>query len=258
MLTIGVLLLLGLMMFLAAPLVLGRGAWRIHHPEICLVGWYAAFLLGNGSVLAAIAHAIALGTRERVAFDNRGWLEPTAEVMTVWIMLAVVGAALSLIGTKAAAMVVAERRARTDFRLVAEHATTLQTRLSGLRVHVVDSDEPVVCALRGRSCELVISTAITDRLTAPQLRALVAHEAAHLHGWHDLASRVAALNAACLPGFLTPRSMDRSVRLLIELAADRTAARRAGRQEMIAALRVLNDLCPAGTIQLRAQLLEAV
>lgn len=255
MITIVVLLLAALVTFLLAPVALGRGSWRIHHPEVCLLGWYALFLVGNGCVLAAILRAVALGMRERSAFENRGWVEPTVEVMAVWVALAVSGAALSLIGTKLMAMIVAERRARTDFRLLAEHATTLQARLSGLTVHVVDSVEPVVCSMRSRSSELLVSTAITSRLTSPQLRALVAHEAAHLRGLHDIASRVAALNAACLPGLLTPRSMDRSVRLLIELAADRAAAKRVGRREMIAVLEVLGDLCPAGTLRLRAQVL---
>lgn len=241
--------------FLVAPHLLGRGSWRIRHPESCLLAWYAMFVTGVACTCLAVIRAVVRGMSAQLLLQHRDWVSPTTEVMSAWLALAIAGAALSLLGTKLGAMIVRERQLRADFARLAEHADTRHQLIDGLSVHLVASAEVVVCSLRRSSGEVMLSTAVTDRLSGPQVSALLAHERAHLRGLHDVISRVAALNADCLPGFLTPARMEQSTRLLIELAADRAAARRVGRRTMIDTLTTMAGLWNTDVFLLRAELL---
>ena len=250
-----VLTLIVLGSFAGAPHLLGRGGWRLRRPRLCLTLWYGLFLTGTACSVAAIVSSVVLGVRARTAAQGRAWPGPTADTIAAWIALGLAGAVLSLVGTKAAAMLVAERRLRSDFTRLTQHARCRRERIAGLTVHVLNSDGFVVCALRRRGGELIVSTAVTQRLSAAELYALLEHERAHLRGLHDIATRLAALNAGCLPGFLTPVSMSRTTALLIELIADQDAVRRTCRRDVAGALSKLADLAHDDTMRLRAALL---
>ena len=255
MVTVATLVGIAFLAFLGAPSLLGRGDWRIRHPELCLRAWAGLFAVGLGCAAAGVAVAVVIGVTERLALVRHGWLGPTSRVVAAWIALGLAGGVMSLVGTKVAAMVVTERRLRADFDRLTAEATTRRQIIAGLSVHIVEGHQPIACSLRRRGGQVLISTAVSHGLGPRQLAALVAHEHAHLRGLHDVICRVAALNAACLPGFLTPVVMQQSTRLLIELAADRSAARRVGPATMAATLRSMAQICHTDSLLLRAELL---
>ena len=92
-----------------------------------------------------------------------------------------------------------------------------------------ESSEVLAFAVPGRPDEIMISTASEEALTTVQLRAVIAHQCAHLRYRHGWAVRIAEINAACLPQFLSAGpELRRATKLLIELIADDAAAKQVG------------------------------
>jgi len=242
---------------LLAPVVLERGTWRVHHPELCLALWYLVFGSGVAAAVVGVGMAVVAGIRARMTGEAEGWLSPVVDQLGAWGGLAVAGAVGSFVGAHVVGMVVAERRLRTDFSRLAAGARERAARLDGLVVHVVQSQEPFVCALRRGRGEVIVSSRIVEQLTPQQFAAVLGHERAHLRSFHDVALRIARLNAACLPGWRGPVAMERATGLLTELIADRAVARRFGAQVVADTLGALAELGgpERATLRLRARLL---
>jgi hypothetical protein len=88
----------------------------------------------------------------------------------------------------------------------------------------------------GRPAAIVITSGALALLDPPQLRAVLAHERAHLAHGHALLATATRGLAAAFPGvplFATGRA---EVERLTEMSADDTAARSAGRPTLAAAL----------------------
>lgn len=258
-----VLLTLGVGGYLAAPWWLGRGGWRLRRPQLCLTLWFASFGAGLISVIAAVVIVIGVGAEAAgpVAVSTDTGAAPPAMTMVAWGALAVVGGVVSLIATQLGSMIISERRVRRDFARLTASSACRRRELAGVEVWVLRSAEPTVLGLRGRDNGILLSTRVVAAVTPGELQAVIEHERAHLRGWHDLASRLAVLQVACLPGRATSEAMARSTALLIELAADRAAARRTDARVTAAALERLAELSPdsvtAETLRLRAALVAA-
>lgn len=257
----------------SGPLLLSRGHWRLRLPRLALVSWYVLFLTGLTASVAAAAISVHLGisTRTQLPTDDT-WVGPTRDFFVAWVALAIAGGLLSLVLTKAGAMIIAEREMRADFAHLVETSTYRHELVQGLRVNYIASSAPIACTLRGRagggltgggrasggrSSELIVSSRLDDDLCPFELRAVIEHERAHLQGHHDLLTRLAALNCACLPQLLAPRELRRSTALLIELIADDTAARRTSTASLVSALTKLAAVQHSAMLQLRAQRLLA-
>lgn len=93
---------------------------------------------------------------------------------------------------------------------------------------VVRDDKPMAVAISGRPTVILISDTLHQRLSAAQLAATLAHERAHLRGRHHLLIAIADTLAQALPWVPLLRAAPDAVRDLVELAADRAAARRYG------------------------------
>jgi Zn-dependent protease with chaperone function len=100
----------------------------------------------------------------------------------------------------------------------------------------VPEDEPVAYSLGGRRALIVASTGLKDRLSDGELRAVLAHERAHVHGRHHLLTAVADVLGRTLGFVPLMRELPDAVQLLVELAADRTAAEQCGREPLRSAL----------------------
>lgn len=72
---------------------------------------------------------------------------------------------------------------------------------------------------------IVASRALTDRLPAPDVAAVLDHERAHLRGRHHLLVGLAEALATALPRLPLMRTSPVLIRTLVELAADHAAAR---------------------------------
>ena len=101
---------------------------------------------------------------------------------------------------------------------------------------VLDDPRPAAYCVAGRPAAIVITSGALALLEPPQLRAILAHERAHLaHGHAALATVTRGLTAA-FPGIPLFSAGRAEVERLTEMSADDTAARSAGRPTLAAAL----------------------
>ncbi|MEV6875344.1 M56 family metallopeptidase [Amycolatopsis sp. NPDC051128] len=150
-----------------------------------------------------------------------------------------VAAVVVLAATTRLALAAAGRRRRRNV-LHRRHLVALQ--LSGsadgrpLPTLWLPRDEPVAYSLGGRRALIVASTGLKDRLSERELRAVLAHERAHVRGRHHLLTACADVLGRTLGFVPLLRELPGAVRLLVELAADRTAAAQCGAEPLRSAL----------------------
>ncbi|MFJ2558855.1 MULTISPECIES: M56 family metallopeptidase [unclassified Streptomyces] len=101
---------------------------------------------------------------------------------------------------------------------------------------VVEHDVPAVYCLPGRRRRVVVSRGALDVLSDEQLRAVLAHEHAHLAGRHHLPRMAAEAFARAFPGLPLARHATAQTALLLEMAADDRALRRHPRETLAAAM----------------------
>ena len=113
--------------------------------------------------------------------------------------------------------------------------------LAGRRARTVTLDDPrpaAYCAA-GRPAAIVVTSGALAVLAPPPLRAVLAHERAHLaHGHHALTTVVRGL-AAAFPGLPLFTQGAAEVACLAEMSADDSAARTSGRETVATALLAL-------------------
>jgi Zn-dependent protease with chaperone function len=106
----------------------------------------------------------------------------------------------------------------------------------GARAVVLDDPRPAAYCVAGRPAAIVVTSGALAVLDPPQLRAVLAHERAHLaHGHHALATVTRGL-AAALPGIPLFTRGAVEVSRLAEMSADDTATRTSDRPTLVAAL----------------------
>jgi len=106
-------------------------------------------------------------------------------------------------------------------------------------VVVVEADLPAAYCVIGRPDAIVVTSAAVKSLNRAQLKAVLAHEDAHLTGHHHhilMALRALAVTLPHLPLFA---SAHQAVAELLEMCADDTAARRVGTRPLLTGLLAL-------------------
>jgi Zn-dependent protease with chaperone function len=101
---------------------------------------------------------------------------------------------------------------------------------------VLDAPQPAAYCVPGRPASIVLTSGALAVLSPAQLRAVLAHERAHLAGRHHLLISLTRALAASFPGVPLLRHGAAEVARLAEMRADDAAARRAGRRVLVAAL----------------------
>lgn len=231
------------------PMGLTVGRWQMLHPRAALTAWFTTFFLGIalacaalvGSVVAAVAASEVPPPDQAVLVTGGGWLG-----------LGVFGAVIAFVATSAAASTGVEPIGDA----VAVLACSREER-DGFTLVRFRSDRLIACAVPGRRPEILLSSGMTEILTVSQLQAVLAHEYAHLRQRHGWAVRIAQINALCLPRTRPGRALQRATVLLIELAADDTAARQAGAAHLANALTILANMTGDESMHLRAVRLTA-
>lgn len=129
------------------------------------------------------------------------------------------------------------QRSRVQTRSHARAALLVGHAIAGgARTVMLDDPRPAAYCVAGRPAAIVVTSGALAVLDPPQLRAVLAHEGAHLaHGHHALATVTRGL-AAAFPGIPLFTRGAAEVARLAEMAADDTAARASGRQALAAAL----------------------
>jgi bla regulator protein blaR1 len=127
-------------------------------------------------------------------------------------------------------------RARREHRAHAAFVAAAGRPDQALDVLIIDKDTPAAYCLPCGRHRVVISAGTLSRLSPGQLRAVLAHERAHLRGHHHLMLAVAAALARAFPAVPLLARSAAELAVLAEMTADDAAARRHDPADLAAAL----------------------
>lgn len=229
---------------LVLPPRLARAGWPQRAPGLGVVLWQALGLAGGMlALLLLLTVAVTpLGSTHREALQHLDQAGPLT-----WV---VGGLALALLGRLVGVLLLSTARTlrtRSANRVLVDLVAQPNLLLRG--ASVVDHHVPLAYCLPGRRSRLVVSLGTLDLLNQDELRAVLAHEHAHLSQRHDLVVLPFAALGATFPGTRSVRIARSAVALLIELLADDVAARRHDRDHLARALwKIGSGPTPAGAL----------
>lgn len=236
------LLLLGYAVVLAVVVgpLLHRASWIERAPRLAIAAWQALTVTILASVtmagaavtiplpevsgdLAAILRACVMALREQYASPGGAAVGATGAVLAV----AVIGRTVWCIAAGALRMVRERARHRRVLDVVGRRVGDMI---------VLDCEESAVYCLPGRRRRTVVTTAALRSLDNDELKAVLAHERAHLRERHDLAIALSSALAAAFPTVKVFRVAASETARLVELRADDAAAARTDRLTVAGAL----------------------
>lgn len=155
---------------------------------------------------------------------------------------------LAVTGRTGYYLVKAARQARIQ-RRAHQDTLSLVGRCGPEGVTLLEHAAPAAYCLPGRQGRVVLTTGALGALSGDQLRAVLAHERAHLRCRHHLVLEVAGAVTSAFPRSRTFRTARAEIARLIELAADDAAVGRTSRFTLAEALLTLNSgESPAATL----------
>ena len=243
---------LSLLSVAAAILVLGprlaSASWSQQAPRVAILTWQALTLSAVGTLvlagvtllipitalaggLGAIVHACAVSIA--TAYGASEFLPGKvlgaflAGVLPMWVMIC---AARVLVGSWRS-----RRRLSRSLSLVTETD-------SALGVMVIEAAAPAAFCVPGRSAQIVVTRGALDQLSTRELAGVLAHEAAHLRGRHNLAVALSQILARAFPRTHLFQAATQQTRQLIELLADDAALQRVDRVNLASAIVSLAEM----------------
>lgn len=225
---------LALLLAWPAPRVLA-GRHRLRRcPGATLTLWQ---VVGLTAVVAALLTAPAVA----VALLTPGGTVPTVmdgpTRVTVGLVVALVfsgGMLLRLLGSA--------HRIGTDLRSrrrQQRHVVDLVADRPGGRVRVLDHPGRSAYCLPGLHSRVVLTRGTVGALAPEELEAVLAHERAHTRSRHDLLLELFTVLHRSVPRWMRSDAAYAEVQLLVELLADRRAAREVGVVPLAGALRAM-------------------
>lgn len=215
-----------------APALLARSDWPYRVPRAAVILWQAIAL---AAVLAALGAGIALsysiaGRPGQPRFNPTSVRDLVAALILAMVALVVVRL-LWAIGRVA----VGTRARRKRHRDLVDVLATPDGLIPGLRV-LAEETPLAYCLPALRGARVVVSVGALDRLDDSELKAVLAHEQAHLRARHDLVlEEFTALHHA-FPRWVRSDVALEQARTLVELLADDDARRRNGPRPLARAL----------------------
>lgn len=220
--------------------------WARRAPRLAIAAWQAV----AASVLLSL---VAAGAALSISFQHvRGDLARLLDLCAENLKHGYAspgGTAAAALGVTAAALLTArtlwcgvwatrsDRRERTA--LVAVIDLVARNNVSP-GAQVLDHGEPYAFCIGGKRRRLVVTTALLDTLGPEELRAVLAHEEAHLRQRHHVALLVCrTLFGTLSPFFPVFRRAMAHVRLYAEFSADDSARRHVGARPLRTALATL-------------------
>lgn len=205
------------------PMALAGARWTRHRPALALLAWQVIALAGG----LAMIGALLLAGLAPFAPDIIGGLAAVlsgAPVPDFWNLLALAAAILltaHLLLNLALTLARSERQRRRHAALL----MLLSTPGAG-GSRVIDTPAPVAYCLPGALTTVtVVSQGLIELLDADAMRAVIAHERAHVAQRHDIVLVLFRAWHASLPWFPIATRAQREVELLVELLADDQARR---------------------------------
>lgn len=255
--------LLGCLLLLAlvVPDLLAGADWAPRSPGLALLLWQALGLAG-GLLAVEAAVTVALVPAGPTHLEALRALA-AGEVASVpfWAGIALALGVLVLLRLLSVLLASAActLRARRENRVLVDLVATRNPLLPGARV--VEHAVPLAYCLPGLRPRVVLSTGVLTLLRENEVRAVLAHEEAHVDQRHDLVVLPFVALRSTFPGLRGVRTAVGQVALLVEMLADDRAARRHPRDVLARALyKVGTGVAPAGglaagggSVLLRAQ-----
>ena len=214
------------------PVVLSRASWPARSPAIALALWQAIALGGGLSmigcllVFGASPAGSLLGAAEALLPHLfSGPIPPEFGVIHLAALTLAAGLAVHLALNLALTVVRAERERRRQHQLV----DLLSDPMPGQpKTRVLAHPVPLAYCVPGLRTATVLTDGLIDALDDAELRAVIAHERAHLDQLHHLVLLAFRAWHSALPWFPIANRAERSVVLLTEMLADDRARREAG------------------------------
>lgn len=226
-----VLLCLAALLAWPVPLLLARAAWPSRAPGTALVLWQSIALAGGLSMIGAfVTYGLipfgpnlltALAELFRHLFD--GSLPDSANLGHIFALCIAVLFAGHLVLNLALTVARTERQRSRHLSLINLLSAPMPDR-PGTRV--LDHPAPVAYCLPGMTRSVtVLSEGLVALLDPDQLKAVVAHERAHLRQQHHLVLVAFKSWHSALPWFPIANRAETAVGLLVEMLADDQARR---------------------------------
>lgn len=211
-------LVLGLMALLLAgpaPELMARASRLRVTPAASVLLWQSVAL---AAVLAALGAGLSLVT-------GQDWRQQPGVALYV-----VAGVALTLTGLVAGRLLLTGHLVGTELRaLRRRHRDQLDlvgSRVAGDEVRVLDHPVPVAYCLPGVTrSRIVLTSGALGQLGPGELAAVLSHERAHLRARHDLVLEAFTVVHRAFPRWVRSATARGEVALLVEVLADRAAAR---------------------------------
>lgn len=215
-----------------APAVIARSEWPYRIPRAAVALWQA---LALAAVLAALGAGIALsystaGEPGQPRFDPSSWRDLAAAAVLALTALVAVRLAWSV-----AKVAVGTRARRKRHRDLVDVLATPDGLVPGLRV-LAEQTPLAYCLPALRGSRVIVSVGALDRLSDEELRAVLAHEQAHLRARHDLVLEAFTMVQTAFPRWVRSDLALEQARTLVELLADDDARRRKGPAPLARAL----------------------
>jgi Zn-dependent protease with chaperone function len=220
------------------PSALARARWPQRVPRAAIVLWQAIAL---AAVLAAVGSALAAPEELLRALDPED-REGTPMVVAVAVAATLAGLIVVRLFGVLVLLAVRTRRRRARHRDMvdlldrAERSALLGEAGAKAVLRVLDGAVPFAYCVPGRAPRVVITDAALDTLDADELRAVLAHEQAHLDARHDLVREGFVALHQAFPVVVRSRQARDAVGLLLEMLADDAGRRRVSDSAMAGAL----------------------
>ena len=243
---------LSLLCVAAAILALGprlaSASWTQQAPRVAIFVWQALTVSAVGTVvlagitllipitaladdIGAIVHACAVsiatayGASQFVLGKFVGVV--LAGVVPVWVLIC------------ATSVLVGSRRSRRELH---RSLSLITEPDADLGVKVIETSAPAAFCVPGRHSQIVVTRGALDHLSARELDGVLAHEAAHLRGHHNLAVALSQILARAFAGIRLFQVATHQTRQLIELLADDAALKRVDRVNLASAIVSLAEM----------------
>jgi beta-lactamase regulating signal transducer with metallopeptidase domain len=254
---------------LGSPLLARMLGSRVE-PQIALVVWLVLLgccvvSIGIAIVLLSLpghgpAHAVMQVVHHCLAHPGvLPWYVKALSTVTSLVVGLAAARIVMAVFRQARARRVMHRRHVDTLRIVARHEPGEYPTMW------LDHSVPIAYSVAGRPAMVVATSGLLDQLTHDSVAAVIAHEQAHIRGNHHLLVGLAEALAKSLSIVPFARSSPEFVRAMVELSADRSAARRCGSSSVRSALLAMSGahLPPhalgmaRGSMALRLKRLEA-
>ncbi|MCL9759787.1 M56 family metallopeptidase [Frankia sp. AiPa1] len=255
------------------PRLLAAARWPHRCPRSAIMLWQAIGLAGGVSaLLAAIAFTVSpLASRTPSAIadhvTNVAAGEPLAglrwtNLVGLALATALAGRLFGVLGASTAATLRERHRHRHLVDLAGRrhrrHGHPASCCLcehrdrAGIGLRILDHPVAVAYCVPGvRQARVVVSRGLLNTLDAAELDAVLAHEAAHVAGRHDLVIQPFVAWERTFPFLRPAREATAAVSLLVEMLADDAAGRQTSRHTLARALArigVTRTPVPAGAL----------